>query len=129
MKASPCGTTFGMREIAGVSQIVGLLADERMIRLNQGRTDRDKEKWDENELVDVEQGSEDTELKEGGVESLTEDSIREHQRHDPVLQPIFSFLVENRLPSDLDQAKRIVSEADRMQLVEGTLYHLWWPQR
>lgn len=57
-----------------------------------------------------------------------EDDIKTLQWRDKILKPIIKYLKDGELPKDDKKAKNVVLNAQHMELDDGVLYHIWWPQ-
>ena len=58
---------------------------------------------------------------------LQSEMIREHQRKDPSLKPLISYLQNGNLPDDALMCRKIVASAPDYELTDGILYHYWCP--
>ena len=52
------------------------------------------------------------------------DSLENHQREDPKLLPIITYLSEGKLPLDDQEAKFLLLNEDKYTLVDGVLFHI-----
>ena len=57
------------------------------------------------------------------LDHSSSDVIREHQLHDPLLQPIISYLETGTLPEDSNEARNIVASSSQYFMKNGILSH------
>ena len=59
--------------------------------------------------------------------NLTAKDLHQMQRADPNIEPIISYLENDELPSNMREARRLTVLAQNFEILEGVLYHLWYP--
>ena len=63
------------------------------------------------------------------VFAVTTEDLKKEQREDSNFKPIFTYLEENQVPEDRNEANRIVAEAQYYIIENDILYHLYQPRR
>ena len=56
------------------------------------------------------------------------DELRKAQRRDPAYARIIQYKLNGDLPLNQVAATRVVAEASQMEMDQGILYHIWYPQ-
>ena len=59
--------------------------------------------------------------------NLTATDLRQMQKADPNVEPILAYLEDDVLPSNMRDSKRLAVSAQNFEIIEGVLYHLWYP--
>ena len=60
--------------------------------------------------------------------NLTTKSLRKMQLADENISPIVKYLEEDIVPTNVRDAKRLVAISQNYELIEGVLYHMWYPE-
>ena len=61
-------------------------------------------------------------------QNLTTESLRKMQLADENISPIVKYLEEDIVPTNVRDAKRLVAISQNYELIEGVLYHMWYPE-
>ena len=61
--------------------------------------------------------------------NLTATDLRQMQKADLNVEPIIAYLEDDVLPSNMRESKRLAVLTQNLEIIEGVLYHLWYPDR